>query len=213
MNQKKSLVLKYFPVNNKPDERFLLIFHQNTVNKDFFTSETEFLFVNSIDKYSIFGYIDDDFKINDVFEFIMEYPEASQYGHWTQNTNPIHATPNQDVGCQEINSTWKKEPSFVGLHQSNRKEAFLEGTDRLGSNNEECWYYAIGQKTAWNQNILPSFYLSALTFPIHEVFLWLRINDTSLLSKIKFSATYHPPFYFRHKCFISAAFYIFLIEE
>lgn len=88
---KKQKYLRYFENENEEDEQYLLVFHQDTIEKDWFRSGEEFLHTNSIYKYSILKYINDDFKTNQVFEFIMYYPEAESYGHWTQELNPLEA--------------------------------------------------------------------------------------------------------------------------
>ena len=190
MHDKRSVFLKYFPNGNTQD-RFLLIFRHNTQIKDWFTTEEEFKFANSLHKYSIFGYINDDFKVSGVFEFIMEYPEISMYGHWTQKLNPLYAANNSDVGAEEKGSTWDAEVSFNGLRISERQEScYLDGTDEYDQNNHYYrWYYAIGMKTSWSQNIMPAFYYNSDKFSFHEVLLWIRIEDLSLIKRIQFGYT------------------------
>ena len=180
-------ILKFFSNSQGCQELFLLIFHQNTINNDLFKTEDEFLETNTANKYSILKHIDDDFKINGLFEFIMDYPEIKEYGRWTQTKNPLNAKPDEDVDVQEKESTWDKEVNFIGLHQSSLKTAcFIEGTDAVSQNTGlPNWYYAIGQKIKWEStNYLAGPYYSNKKLNIHQVFLWLKIADLHLLKRI-----------------------------
>ena len=185
-----SQALRFIPNADGGEDIFLLIFHQNTFTNDLFETESECLKTNSIHKYSILKYINDDFKTGDVFEFIMEYPEINEYGHCTQSKNPLEAEPNQDVNVRQMNSTWVNGMNFIGLHQSsNPSMCYLEGTDHISSvTGQPDWYYAIGQKVPWNTNCLAGPYASEKRLKIHQVFLWLKISNIDLLKRI-----FHPP--------------------
>ena len=152
--------LKLFPNSEGVEEYYLLIFHQNTYTQDWFKTE-EFLEVNTLHKYSILKYFNDDFKIDQVFEFIMEYPEYGKFGHWTQMKNPLDADPDEDVHVVDKGSTWgddQSRPKFIGLHQSsNDKFCFIEGTEGQSLDNYKYWFYAIVQKYEWHENALPGY--------------------------------------------------------
>ena len=205
MKGPKSIVLKYFP-NADPDNHFLLVFRHNSQTSNWFTSENDFKFANSIYKYSILGYINDDFKVSDTFEFIMEYPEKGVYGHWTQKINPLEAEGEANVGLQERNSTWDKRVSFNGLHRSSKPNScFLEGTNEMDINDSPRWYYSIGSKRSWNGNYIPAYYHGVDTFAFHEVLLWLKITNLQLLNRIPLYSTHHcQKFYFKtfYPCFL-----------
>ena len=194
MTFKRSLTLRYFPVNDQVEERFLLVFHHNTINSNFFNSYSEFLSTDSIDKYSILGFIDDDFKIDNSFEFIMEYPETSKYAHWKQDINPLEGERNE-ITCNIIDKTWNEDPTnpFVCLHKSERiNKTYVEGTEGLSSQVKPQYYYSIGLRETWYNNHLPAYISSPTTSNIHEVFLWLKITDLNLLKKIRIiTCIYH----------------------
>ena len=40
-------------------------------------------------KFSVLGDLRDDFKVNNMFEFILEYPNLGEELHWKQTKNPI----------------------------------------------------------------------------------------------------------------------------
>ena len=159
-----------------------LIFHHN-VSGGFFKTHKEALFSFKPDKYSILGYIDDSFKINDKFEFVLIYPENPGYNHWTQKINPIHAQPNENNGYEEINCSWKSN-SWKGLSISSYSPStFLDGSPFVSS----C-FYAIGQ--IHNEPKYPNslagpewtFNRGGQTY--HRVDLYMRVDDVTLLHKI-----------------------------
>ena len=181
-----SQALRHFPnADGDGEDIFLLIFYQNTFTNDVFKTESEFLETNSMYKYSVLKYINDDFKTDNVFEFILEYPEINQYGHWTQSKNPLEVEQDDDFNFQKINSTWINEISFIGLHKSSSpSSSYLEGTDYVDSAGNKCWYYAIGQKVSWNINLLAGPYYAEKGQNIHQVYLWLKITNLKLLKRI-----------------------------
>ena len=188
MSGKRSLLIRNFDLDDK-NERFLLIFHQNTINNNFYSSKEEFLNTNSLDKYSIFGYIDDSFKTTDnSYEFILEYPETSQYARWRQTLNPLEANLTDDVGYKKIKITWDVDDRipFVGLHISERQQnCYLDGTNTKNYLDNHLFYYAIGLNSEWsNSNKLPGYIYNDDLGQIHEAFLWLKITNNDILKKI-----------------------------
>ena len=187
MSGKRSLILRYFPVNDNEQAQFLLIFHHNTMHNKLFTSYQEFLNTNSLDKYSIFGYISDDFKTENAFEFIMEYPETKKYSHWRQKINPIEANEPDNIGFEEIETTWdtNQQTQFIGLHKSERtNKCYVEGATGLSNQGNPNYYYAIGLFDTWSDNKLPAYISTGEKSNLHEVYLWLKITNLNLLSKI-----------------------------
>ena len=62
---------------NGETHQFLLLLHHKLITEplNYFTSYQEFLFSVDENKYSIMGYFDDSFKIDNNFIFMIEYPE------------------------------------------------------------------------------------------------------------------------------------------
>ena len=48
-------------------------------NPVFFTNDLVLNSTNDSERYSILGYVDDSFRINGAFEFLLEYPEYHTY--------------------------------------------------------------------------------------------------------------------------------------
>ena len=150
-NLYKSRHLKYFTYNGK-DESYLQIFYHNANQQKVFTTEQEFFYSNTDDKYSILVFINDEFKTNeDVYDFIIEYPDTKQYGHFTQKINPLYASYSEDVGVDiKTDSTWDIDVDFVGLHQSEIPElTFIEGVHTY-DNGKPQWFVAIAEEVMKN---------------------------------------------------------------
>ena len=188
MSGKRSLILRYFPINDDNEaEQFLLIFHQNTVNSNLFKSYDEFINTNSIEKYSILGYINDDFKTKeDVFEFILEYPETQNYAYWKQQVFPLVDIDPENIGFSLIKKTWTNDsPEFIGLHKSERpQKCYIEGTTGFSIYENPLYFYALGLKGVWNENKIPGYIENQEKSTMHQVYLWLKITDYSVLSYI-----------------------------
>ena len=164
----KQVENRYYDLFN--NQLFMLLFYHDSTKKPFWN--------NSIVKsnedpslYSILSSLNDNYKSNGKFEFILEYPKTESPSfpiiHWRQLKNPLEETPtdknNQIVrGFQPIHIDDKH---FVGLSNS-----FYSGTFLDGCNGSECWYYAIGvNKSNYNPLIPGPFEIKVST-----VALWVR---------------------------------------
>ena len=191
MVRRSSLFVKSYPENGE-QSKYLLVFKHNVENGEFFESIEDFNYSNKVNKYSIMGLIDDDFKNNEsYFEFRLEYPENGTFGHWIQPKHPLATPPGDNESFHEIESNWTPDEyiDFIGLHQSHRPEkTILEGVDHNATNTADKvqeWYFAIGQTKGWDDfNIIPAFTRNQ-TFQFHEVLLWLKITNLDVLNKIK----------------------------
>ena len=157
---------------------YLLVFHHNSSKRDLFKSEKDFLFANTENKYSIFGYIDDSFKFDqNNFEFLLEYPDDHTHGFWYQRVNPWEAPQDTDVGYINKGNNFHAEIPFTGLTRFNRSHTFIEGCSASSGQ----WHYSIGSRVCWYENcLIPGPYLDNKTY-LFEVFLWMRIPSMSFL--------------------------------
>ena len=125
--------------------------------------------------------IDDSFKIQQFFEFVLVYPELQDYLQWNQTVNPIHAQPNTDNGYQRIRNPFTDGYSFSGLSLSNSSATLIDGSPF-----EASWFYGIGlygiglhaEKTIPGPNWVYN------GKSLSEVRLYIKIIDTSLLGKL-----------------------------
>jgi hypothetical protein len=152
--------------------RWRLIFrHKYETDADLFTSESEVLSCNSKKKFSILGTIDESFRSNGVYEFLLEYPEVEGFNHWTQTKNPVTCQPNTENGYKGIHISWSSW-YWHGLSRSSTSSTFIDGSPFHGT-----FYYAIGLYKNWCDAI-PAFvnnydpnYVKTC-----EVLLWIRIS-------------------------------------
>ena len=160
-----------FPVETKYDKKWLLIFHHVYLSEDDLWTEEEVLKSSTKNKYSILGELDDSFRFQGRFEFLLEYTGIEGYNIWSQTKNPVKAKPNVENGFKEIKCSWKNN-SFHGLAQSSSPAAFIDGSPF----NDNSYFYAIGLFKNWC-NAIPGPYSCTTKITSNEVFLYVRINS------------------------------------
>ena len=68
---------------------WLKVFYHNMENLNGYTNESEAQSCQSDEKFSILNEINDKFKINNCYEFLLYFTERQQYNQWRQNNNPL----------------------------------------------------------------------------------------------------------------------------
>ena len=154
---------------------FLVFFHDSNFGN--FKTNKEASFSLNKNKYSVLKRIDETFKINGVFEFLLMYPNATGQNHWTQTVSPAYAQPNEENGYKEINVSWTVN-GFHGLSLSNASKAYIDGSPF-----EATCYYAIGSKYT-EFTYLPADTWGEDRKRFYQVFLWLRVNEPLLIRKL-----------------------------
>jgi len=152
-----------------------LLFYHNSSTGQLFSTNEEALLCDSTYKYSILSKLDDSFKINGKFEFLLEYPSVPGCNRWLQSINPLNnleGFSQKAEGYEAINISWSGM-FWGGLFLSKDPQTLLDGSY------QEYWWYSIGAK---NSYLSPKFPGPDGT-PVHVVFLWIRkIHSTSLVS-------------------------------
>ena len=166
------------------DVQWLKIFHHDCSEGEFFKAGSpELLNINTKNLFSILYMINDRFKINGKYEFLLEYPEENKYNHWRQSVNPLDiidqygngVTTHYYVDGYEKITVQMDSHNWGGLARSNWNYALLEGS--LGSPN---WYYTIGQSANnWRNSTLAGYEYDDT---IHIVHLWIGITYKLLFS-------------------------------
>ena len=154
--------------------KWLKIFYHNSTGGIYFSNISHALKSDLPQLYSILGEINDNFKINGYFEFLLEYPEYSGYNRWKQQINPKDNPefPNQQaIGYQEVSCSWKGQ-YFGGLVRSSR----FSWTLLDGSTGYDNWYYAIGIYAPPSIYCYPKFPGPEGSY-VFEAYLWIRINN------------------------------------
>ena len=151
------------------------VFYHYSGSGDYFINLNETLNCSSTNKYSILSFIDNKFKINNKFEFLLEYPELNGYNRWRQSLHPLE---NPDIsgfvnGYEEISIKWNG--GWVGLVKSyHTSYTLLDGWGGV-----DGWWYSIGSLV---KHVTPNTIPGPYKFEINNCSLWLRIDNLNLLN-------------------------------
>ena len=162
-------------------KKWLLLFQHNISKvKTYFSNYTEFLSINTYEKYSILNSLDDSYKISNKFEFLLEYPDLGGFNIWTQTHNPLKSLPEESNGYSPILISYSLY-GWRGLSiSSSNNSTFLDG-----SPNEDGWYYSIGQKVTWVNQTIPGPYDVSKSpyveefdkYAVYIVKLWVKVSE------------------------------------
>ena len=158
------------------ESNFVLIFSQKYPSGGLFHSEEECNKSIKKNKYSVIGLIDDKYKLNEYFHFLLEYPELHSKLEFKQH-HPITSSSN-NVQSIYYNNTYK---NFAGLAKSADKDnSCFDGS--LGAEKSN-WFYSIGMKTKYEGYQIPGpeFVNSDIFINVNKVLLWMKYDDISLL--------------------------------
>ena len=154
---------------------WLLVFRHKTIYKSLNNSFNEDLLRYSTEenRYSLLGNINNSFKYNGMYEFLLEYPEIEGYNRWRQRKNPFTARPNENIGYQKINCTWEGL-GWGGIARSDSGYSLLDGTPKVSSN----YYFAIGLNSSWGNYSIPGPFTSNQGIQPRELLIWIRTSYT-----------------------------------
>ena len=118
-----------------------LLFYHDLNKATYFSSKSEALECNEEGKFSVLSRLSSKYKINNKYEFIIEYPELNETNQWRQSLNPLHQPHNNGdnaTGYEEIDVQMSIN-YFGGLfYFSGNNVCLLKGSTN------EWWHYAIG---------------------------------------------------------------------
>ena len=162
-------------------KKWLKIFYHNSINDEWFNTDEEFFYCTEDNKYSIFEYITNEFKIEGFYEFLLEYPSVDGYNNWKQKIFPTEAfeSLNSDItySCsteEGLFCSWTGK-SWKGLTRSSESSSSVLD----GSFSTKNYWFTIGSKKYYN---------TPKKFPgpaggnagsegttVSEVYLWIRV--------------------------------------
>ena len=164
----------------KYDKTFIQILYQNIKKgqKNLFIDKTEANYSLIKNKFSVLKYINDDFKINNVYEFIIYYKELDLILHWNQTSNFHVATNN--IGYKPIHVDSQND-IFGGIGPNFGSGSYLDGQP-----NAYDWWYSIGciNLHKYNGVIGMPGPKNPLLTEVNITSLWIRINDFKILEKL-----------------------------
>lgn len=155
---------------------FLKVVHHD-VSAGYFTLDTAKYNPDNPKLYSILSKIDDSYKIDDYFTFLVYWDDPKAYNIWKQKLNPIddednpshNATGFQPIKSLAVSSSLDHCP-WGGLTKSSTKETLLDGC--IG---DIWWVYSVGMTIDgwnWRNGLIPGS-LSASK----QVTLWVRVRS------------------------------------
>ena len=156
------------------ESNFVLIFEQKYPIGGLFQDERECNKSHKKNKYSIIGSINDNFKINEYFHFLLEYPELDSYLEFEQKT---YITSNAyNVNAKNYNSSFIQ---FNGLAKSgDANYSCIDGSPGVGTGS---WWYSIGTKIPHSNAHIPSPIFKNIGVDVNHVLLWIKFGDIDLL--------------------------------
>jgi len=197
-----SLFLQYI-TKKEFGSNWILIFHHNSTGNVYFSNLNECKQSLDFEKYSIFQTLDDSFKVDGCYEFLLQYPEISGYNRWKQLNNPILESKSgktQVTGYQGIHIDWSGW-YWGGLAVSTSTYCCIDGSIATGN-----WWYSIG--AYYGNSYVPKFpgpgYSLTDDIRATEVFLWVKsnknINERTIEKSRKISSSLLPIMLFTLIC-------------
>ena len=199
-------------LKGKFGKTWLLLFHHNSSTGDYFENYEEIEYINTTTKFSIFGFITEDFKIDGQYEFLLEYPELSGYNKWKQTEFPTTVNESYSSNGYDpltCDCTWSSYP-FSGLSLSNDTQyTFLDA-----SNSATRWYFSIGAKRNNPANNIANTFpgpkvLDNPSIVVSHVFLWLHISNFNIKQIYGISNLNNN----ENNYFLSVFIYIFILTK
>lgn len=164
-----------------------LLFHNTTGKVEFENEEEALNYYNPNNKqlYSIIGKVNNGSKINNEFEFIIEYPNERKYYQWKQKNFPLYEP--DEIGKTSIEGftlLYPESSPFKGLAYSlyipkrGCKPSLFDGD--LGSTD---FNYCVGMMkcgTAWDHATIPG--IDGSTYAMS---FWMRIININFYTNIR----------------------------
>lgn len=172
------LLLNGYKVKHHNSSNFFLIFHHKYPIGGLFADDKECNESFKKNKFSVIGSIDESFKINNNFHFLVEYPKLDAHLEWEQEL-PI-TSYTKDVYANVFNKSFL---NFRGIAYSDKyNETCFDGTP----NSEASWWYAFGIKNAFNGNIPgPIFQQNDQGhIQVNEALIWIKIDNVDNIRKL-----------------------------
>ena len=165
-----------------------VFYHRPGDNKLIFENEQQLKNINDKQRYSILGELNENYRINDKYEFLLYYPDISKFNWWRQSKLPYdetekegmgHADGYENVSISMTDNYWgglvKQGISLI----TEKEDCGYECSFIEGSVGDAQYYYSIGLRK-------PIATVPAENTWVTDVYLWIRIlgvNPSILFSK------------------------------
>ena len=189
---------KYEFLSFKGAQWLKIFYHRPGNNKVVFENEEQLMNINEKQRFSILGELNEKYKINDKYEFLLYYPSISKFNWWRQTKlhhndyevegESSHAERYENVSISMTKNHWgglvrQTLPYNSDLCKS--ECTFIEGSVGIGN-----YYYAIGLRAQLST-------VPAEVEWVNDVYLFIRIigvNPSLFFSKFLSNQTNYLPY-------------------
>ena len=154
-----------------------LIFYHDYTAGDKFNDDLALL-SNDEKRFSIIGLINENFRHNGYYEYLLEYPEVPGYIQWRQSIDIASTTSTQtskDIGFIKLHADY---PGFEGLSRSTEPAA----TTFDGTPGSYGYWYSVGAKVDYFGTQFPGPEYAGQRDGVHYCKLWIRVPPRYLYS-------------------------------
>ena len=199
---------------------WLKIFQQNApalFSSDKIIAANQVFDINEANRYSIIGYIDDNFKINGVFIFLyrfpIEYPD--DYFYFNQSTHPLISYTVKDFRynftTKKCNIDYNHQNMLNGIAISKSPETLLDGI--YGDNT--AWWYAIGVNSLHRTGFPGPYCDNKESTSSQTSQLWIRIKNKNIMRNLPNYAICHSmqnlySFFIFNHYLLSTSYYVLI---
>ena len=154
---------------------WLKIFHHKYPQGKLFTSDEECNLSLHENKFSVLKYIDETFKIDNYYKFLLEYPNEKRFVRWDQELSIM--TKYSSVSAV-VHTKGLSYFNGVAVSSENDKTCF----DGSPDSQINKWWYSIGTKVDYHGGF-PGIWNSA-DKETNEMSFWIMIKHVSDINKI-----------------------------
>lgn len=171
------------------------IFYHYSKNKNYFSADkviaaNEVYFINTTDRFSVIGSIDERFYIGGVYNFMIYYPDElpDSFFIFNQSSHPLKSYTVTDFKSNVTRPSkciafdTSSYGKLNGLALSNQPKSLIDGNPNIDN-----WHYPIGSASSYNGNNDmpgPQCFLrgESSTISVYMSELWIKFNSYEILS-------------------------------
>ena len=171
--------------NIKFNELWLLLYYHDFAKAGKWESKEQAKRNFESNRFSVLYSINPKMKIDNRYEFLLEYPEFTGYNRWYQSENPMkenkNCESNQTIGYKPVSVSWGYS-YFAGLTLSQSGDnSLLDGSQKCGSG-----WYTIGYTKTYDGGV------PGPTIIVNKSRLWIRVNSFQICSiPLRYSRSKH----------------------
>ena len=129
--------------------------------------------------YGIIDYISPQLKINDGYEFFLDFPEINKHVIWYQKNNPLQEKKTcQNIAVEGYVKKAGNLNDFQGLYYSDADHSLLDGSYECSSG-----WFDIGRPGSYTENGVTG--IPGPGVVVNKTILWIRVNSINKCTNYK----------------------------